>query len=88
MIKHLNIKISGRVHGVGFRFCSYEQFVDLGLQGRAENQTDGSVLIDVEGEEEKLNRLVEWCQKGPSGAKVEKVEVSEAPGQFVPLKTS
>ena len=60
----------------------------MGLQGRAENQTDGSVLIDVEGEEEKLNRLVEWCQKGPSGAKVEKVEVSEAPGQFVPLKTS
>ena len=87
-MKHINIKVSGRVQGVGFRFCTYEQFVDLGLVGKAENQPDGSVLIDTEGEEEKLNKLIEWCKVGPTGAKVENVEVTEAEGAFVPLKTS
>lgn len=88
MIKHINIIVKGKVQGVGFRFCSYEQFVDLGLQGKAENQKDGSVLVDAEGEEEKLNKLVEWCHQGPMGAKVEAVEVKEMTEAFVPLKNS
>ena len=86
MTKHINIKIYGQVQGVGFRFCSYEQFVDLGLPGKAENMPDGSVLIDTEGEEQVLNQLIEWCHKGPMGARVEKVEVIEAAGNFEPLK--
>lgn len=86
MIKHINIKITGKVQGVGFRFCTFEQFVVLGLQGKADNQPDGSVLIDTEGEDEKLNRLIDWCKIGPSGASVENVEVTEMTEPFVPLK--
>ncbi len=86
MTKHLNIKISGRVQGVGFRFSAYEKFVDLGLVGRAENTADGAVLIDIEGPEEKLENLIDWCQSGPMGARVENVEVTETAGPFVPLK--
>ncbi|MDR3642544.1 MAG: acylphosphatase [Candidatus Doudnabacteria bacterium] len=86
MAKHLNIKISGKVQGVGFRFCSYEKFVDLGLQGRAENTQDRGVLLDVEGPDPELERLIEWCKQGPSGAHVEKVEVTEITTPFVPLK--
>ena len=88
MNKHLNIKILGRVQGVGFRFCTYEQFVELGLQGKAENMREGGVLVDVEGPEEKLVPLIEWCHKGPVGAHVEKVEVEEMSEPFVPLKVS
>ena len=86
MAKHLNIKISGKVQGIGFRFCSYEKFVELGLQGRADNTPDRGVLLDVEGPEFQLEQLVEWCQEGPSGAKVENVEVTELTEPFVPLK--
>ena len=88
MTKHLNIKIIGHVQGVGFRFSSYEKFVDLGLMGRAENLPDRSVFVDVEGPEEQLQAFVEWSQKGPNGAKVDKVEVTEISEPFVPVKNS
>ena len=83
---HWNIKISGRVQGVGFRFSSYEKFVELELMGRAENTNDGGVLIDVEGSQEKLEQLLEWAKRGPVGAQVKNVEVSEISEPFVPLK--
>ena len=86
MTKHISIKISGKVQGVGFRFSTYEKFVDLDLQGKAENTPDRSVLVDVEGPEDKLEALIEWCKQGPTGARVENVEVSDVPGPFVPLK--
>jgi acylphosphatase len=86
MVKHINIKITGQVQGIGFRFSAYEKFVELGLAGKAENTPDRGVLVEVEGPEEKLADLVEWCHKGPSGARVQVVEVTELSGPFVPLK--
>lgn len=86
MNKHINVKISGRVQGVGFRWAAYEKFVELGLQGKAENISNGDVLIDAEGPEEKLNMLIDWCRTGPSGARVENAEVTEMAEPFVPLK--
>ena len=77
MLKHLKLKISGQVRGVGFRWCSYEKFVELGLTGKAENAKDGTVEIDVQGEEALLSQFVEWAHTGPSGARVSNVEVAE-----------
>jgi acylphosphatase len=85
MNKHINIKIYGKVWGIGFRFCAYEKFVDLGLAGKAEN-TEYGVLVDAEGLEEKLSALINWCHIGPSGAKIDRVEVTEVAEPFVPLK--
>jgi acylphosphatase len=62
MNKHINVKITGKVQGVGFRFSAYEKFVDLGLVGKAENIADG-VLVDTEGPDDKLDALIEWCFK-------------------------
>lgn len=88
MKKHINIKISGKVQGVGFRFCSYEKFVELELIGKAENVVDGSVSVNAEGEESRLQELIAWCKQGPVGAKVEDVVVTELAEAFVPLKMS
>ena len=86
MIKHISVKITGWVQGIGFRFCAYEKFVELCLAGKAENTQDRGVLVEAEGPEEKLEALVEWCHKGPAGAKVDRVEVTELAEPFVPLK--
>ncbi len=86
MAKHLNIKISGRVQGIGFRYCAYEKFVELGVQGRAENTGDRGVLIEAEGPEAQLEHLVKWCHEGPSGARVSEVSVTELAEPFVPQK--
>ena len=88
MTKHIKVKISGRVQGIGFRFSAYEKFVELGLIGRAENTPDGGLLVDAEGPEERLPALVDWCRQGPVGARVENVEVTDVAEPFVPLKTS
>lgn len=75
---HLDIKICGLVQGIFFRATAKEQADKLGLTGFAKNLPDGSVYIEAEGEENNLDKFVEWCNKGPMMARVEKVEVTEA----------
>ena len=76
-MKHINIRIFGSVQGVSFRYYAREEARKLGLTGFVKNERDGSVHIEAEGEEEKLNELVDWCKRGPRSAEVEKVEVNE-----------
>ena len=74
MLKHLQIKIYGRVQGVSFRYYGREKARELGLNGIARNEPDGTAYFEVEGEEENLKKFLEWCYKGPETARVEKVE--------------
>ena len=77
MLKHLNITIRGRVHGVGFRYSAHDAAFELNLLGFVCNQSDGSVYAEVEGEEAQLQQFVEWCKKGPATAKVTDVIANE-----------
>ncbi len=77
MIKHFNIKIYGLVQGVFFRASTKEEADKLSLTGFVQNQPDGSVYIEAEGEEGNLNKFLKWCNKGPLMAQVEKISVSE-----------
>ncbi len=77
MAKRLEIKIYGKVLGVGFRFCAYQKFDELALSGQAANDPEGCVRIEAQGEEPALEQFVKWCNTGPAGARVSRVEVSE-----------
>lgn len=77
-MKHLDIKIVGYVQGVSFRLFARGKAQELGLFGFVQNEDDGSVYIEVEGDEEKLNKFVEYLHQGPVYAKVEEVKVREA----------
>jgi len=48
----------------------------LGLRGWVKNMDDG-VEVLVEGDDKKIQELIDWCHKGPMFAKVESVEVKE-----------
>lgn len=74
-IKHLNIKIYGQVQGVFFRISAQKEAEKLRITCSARNEPDGSVYIEVEGEEGSLEKFVKWCHKGPTLARVEKVEI-------------
>lgn len=76
-MKRLTIKISGKVQGVFFRASTKDVADKLGIAGFVKNTTDGSVYIEVEGEEEKLTQFVAWCHHGPLRAVVESVDVEE-----------
>jgi len=77
MIRHVNLIISGKVQHVGFRFMTMQAAYKFGVFGYVKNKTNGSIYIEAEGEEEKLNKFIEWCKVGPVGAEIAEVDISE-----------
>lgn len=47
----------------------------LGVTGWTRNLPDGSVELLGEGEKEALDKLIQFCRVGPSGARVRNVSV-------------
>lgn len=78
-MKHLNIRISGRVQGVFFRASAAREALRLGLSGFVQNASDGTVYSEVEGEESAIDPFVAWCRHGPARARVEAVDIAEGP---------
>ncbi len=75
-MKYCEILVIGRVQGVWFRDFVKKNADTLNLNGWVENNTDGSVVVGVEGEEEIINMLVEKVKLGSPLSKVEDVQVS------------
>jgi acylphosphatase len=71
--------VSGRVQGVGFRFFAEDIARREGLQGVVRNLPDGRVEAIAEGDDESLARLEAALRRGPSHARVERVEVDSIP---------
>ena len=69
--------VHGAVQGVFFRDGCREQANEAGVAGSAANLADGSVEILLEGDEDSVQRVVEWARTGPSGASVERVDIEE-----------
>ena len=71
-----HVFVSGRVQGVFFRYEARRLAVRSGVCGWIRNLFDGRVEAVFEGEKENVERLIEFCRKGPPGARVTGVEVS------------
>lgn len=78
LMKHLNIKVKGKVQGVYFRATTKAVADQLGVKGFVCNQPDGSVYIEAEGDKFALDSLLEFCHEGPDRAEVETVEIEES----------
>lgn len=62
MFAHLIV--SGRVQGVGFRFLAQQQAIEFHLSGWVQNQSDGTVEIEIEGEKEKVEQFIQYVKTG------------------------
>ena len=71
------IRVSGRVQGVGFRYALRDEARRLGLRGWVRNCADGTVEALLQGHDEPVAALVAWARRGPRLARVD--EVREAP---------
>jgi acylphosphatase len=71
------IIVRGEVQGVFFRASTKAKADALGLRGEVRNLADESVEVLVAGEEDKVERLIEWCHAGPPRAEVTEVEVKD-----------
>ncbi len=72
----VHVFVSGKVQGVFFRSSTKDKADELGLSGWVRNLPDGRVETVFEGEEERVEKMVEWCRKGPEYARVTDVEVT------------
>ena len=79
-LKACEIKVEGRVQGVGFRYSAIRAARRLQVNGWVRNNYDGSVTLFCEGREKDVERFVGWCRKGPPSAHV--IDVSITPRTY------
>jgi acylphosphatase len=76
------IRVYGRVQGVGFRYAARKQARSLKLKGWVENHPDGSVHLLINGGQDACMKFVAWCRKGSGYSWVERLEIDEMePGE-------
>jgi acylphosphatase len=70
--------VDGRVQGVFFRDSCRREALARGVAGWVRNRADGRVEAAFEGSPDAVEAMVAWCRHGPRGARVDRVDVSEA----------
>ncbi|MEX0599883.1 MAG: acylphosphatase [Rhodothermales bacterium] len=79
-IEKLEVRIIGRVQGVGFRHFTTQQARRLGVDGWVRNEPDGSVRVVAEGSKDALDELLDRLQEGPATARVDEVGIERSAG--------
>mgnify|MGYP001571793441 FL=1 len=74
-MKRIHIIIDGRVQGVGFRYSLYIKALQLGIKGWVKNKDDNKVEAVFEGEQDKINNIIEFCKKGPFLTNISNIKI-------------
>jgi len=77
MMRRVKILVYGRVQGVYFRMFTQNKAKQFGVKGHARNLPDGRVEIIAEADNGSIEKLIQWCHKGPVTARVDDVEINE-----------
>jgi acylphosphatase len=72
----VQVRIEGRVQGVGYRYWTVEQARERNLSGWVRNRRDGSVEALFAGAKAVVEEMIAACRKGPLGARVTVVHSS------------
>ena len=70
-----HVVIVGKVQGVFFRMETKRAAEKYGVYGWVKNKSDGTVEAVLEGDEDSVKSLIDWCREGPPFANVKRVEV-------------
>ncbi|MEW9898734.1 acylphosphatase [Chitinivorax sp. PXF-14] len=76
------LRISGRVQGVGYRYATCLAARRHTVHGWVRNRRDGTVEAMLHGDEACVMAMIEWCRQGPPAAQVLAVIVEEVSGEF------
>ena len=75
--KRVHVWIEGRVQGVFFRAFTRDTAISLGVAGWVRNLPDGRVEAVIEGDADRVDRMLQWCYQGSPYSQVDHVEVRE-----------
>ncbi|WP_405066238.1 acylphosphatase [Kribbella sp. NBC_01510] len=67
--------VHGHVQGVFFRDSCRQEAQRAGVAGWVRNRPDGTVEALFEGPENCVQRMLDWVRRGPSYARVARVDV-------------
>ena len=76
------LRVEGRVQGVGFRQFMLRTARELGITGWVRNRRDGSVEAVIAGTSEAVHTMLERARHGPPQAMVSVFVIAEATGGF------
>ena len=80
------VRITGRVQGVGYRAWVDHRARNHDLEGWVRNRRDGSVEALFAGPEEVVSEMVAACRHGPSSARVAAVDEEPASADALNLR--
>ncbi|TVQ35362.1 MAG: acylphosphatase [Geminicoccaceae bacterium] len=83
-IYSVQVRIDGRVQGVGYRAWLAATAERYGLVGWCRNRRDGSVEALLAGPRADVEAVIEHCRSGPALARVTSLEVAEATAPEAP----
>ncbi len=69
----IHFLVTGRVQGVGFRWFVHREAQELELRGWVRNTEEGAVEVLAAGDKADLEELRESLNRGPRGARVDRV---------------
>lgn len=70
------IRVSGRVQGVGYRASLQHEAHRCGVKGWVRNRRDGSVEALLQGSADAVASLIDWARRGPPAACVDDLRES------------
>jgi acylphosphatase len=76
-MRRVHAWVTGEVQGVFYRRTCARTAERLGVAGWIRNAPDGSVEAVFEGTADAVEEIVAWCREGPSGARVDDVQVRD-----------
>lgn len=75
MLKQAHLFIKGDVIGVGFRAWTKIQAKISGITGWVRNNSEGYVEALIQGEQQKVDQIIELIKKGPPVSHVSDVQI-------------
>ena len=72
------IVFTGAVQGVGFRYRARHAAELYGCTGWVRNEYDGSVVMEIQGEEEQIDRVILAVERG-AFVRIENMEAKTLP---------
>ena len=63
---NVQLTITGRVQGVGFRWGTLELAQELGITGFVRNQADGTVYVEAQGSDKVVAAFIRRLAAGPT----------------------
>lgn len=75
--QHLTLKVIGHVQGVGYRQYVHTQAEGLGVTGYVQNNEDGTVTIEAEGDTDTLHELIDLCSLGSPKTHIDRIDVEQ-----------